>query len=216
MTRRNLLKRLGLAAILIAIPIIALAPPLVYFGKEIRGRVVDADTGAPVEGVSIVAEWQIYVMVVQPHLDGRIKVIETTTQSNGDYLVHGWGPVVRPPWGALFKHSPTLTLFKSGYYPKSLLNNRDSDNMVRKSDFNGKMIQLKRFDGDFQALNSQFLSTDAWLTGCWRDCPQYVLALDAEAKRLRTMIPRGMFFAFPQELESMSAADREYFMSYRK
>jgi hypothetical protein len=46
-----------MGAILISIPLIAFAPPLVYFGKEIRGRVVDADTRARLEGVSIVAEW---------------------------------------------------------------------------------------------------------------------------------------------------------------
>ena len=144
MTRRELWKRLGLGALLVAIPVIAFAPPLVYVGKEIRGKVVDADTGAPLEGVSIVAEWQIYVMVVQPHLGNRLKVIEARTGPPGEYLVPGWGPIVRPPWGALEEHSPALTFFKSGYYPKLVMNENASDNMIRKSELNGRVVQLRR------------------------------------------------------------------------
>lgn len=205
-----------MGAILIAIPVIAFAPPLVYFGKEIRGKVVDADTGAPLEDVSIVAEWQIYVMVIQSHLGNRIKVIETTTGSDGNYVVHGWGPIIRPPWGALLDHSPKLTFFKSGYYPKAVLNERESERMIRDSEFNGKTIRLKQFDGNFDLLDRLLSITTPWLTGCWRDCPHYVIALDAEAKRLRKVVPRTMFFAFPQELERMSPEDRAFFAQHTK
>jgi hypothetical protein len=216
MTRRELWKRLGMGAILVAIPVIAFAPPLVYFGKEIQGKVVDADTGAPVEGVSIVAEWQIYVMVIQPHLGERIKVIETTTGPNGDYIIHGWGPTARPPWGVLLDHSPMLTFFRSGFYPKVVLNERESDRMIRDSDFNGKTIQLKQFDGNFELLSRLLGISKPWLTGCWRDCPHYVIALDAEAKRLRKIVPHTMFFAFPHELEDMSPGDQAFFLQFKK
>jgi hypothetical protein len=88
--------------------------------------------------------------------------------------------------------------------------------MYRDSDFNGQTVRLKKFDGDF-ALLSQYLGTaDAWLTGCWRDCPRYVIALDAEAKRLRKIVPPNMAFAFPQELENLSASDRAYFAKFKK
>lgn len=216
MTRRELWKRLGIGAILIAIPVMAFAPPLVYLSKEIRGKVVDADTGTPLEGVSIVAEWQIYVMVIQRHLGNRLKVIEARTGPAGEYSVPGWGPIVRPPWGALEEHSPALTFFKTGYYPKLVMNEKASDKMTRESELNGRAVRLRRFDGDFSLLNSLFLSTDAWLTGCWRDCPQYVLALSAESKRLRTMVPRGMPFSFPHDIDSMSSEDRDYFLRHSK
>ncbi|MGH8850786.1 MAG: hypothetical protein ACREYD_07320 [Casimicrobiaceae bacterium] len=187
-----------------------------YFGKEIRGRVVDADTGVGLDSVSIVAEWQIYVTVIQPHLGPRLKVIEASTTSAGNYVVPGWGPRLRPLWGVLEEHSPALTFFKSGYYPKWVMNTRASDHMIRISDFDGKTIELKKFDGDLSRLNRLLLSTDAWLTGCWRDCPRYVLALDAEAKRLRNIVPTNMMFAFPRELESMSPPDRAYFSRFRQ
>ena len=216
MTRRALWKRLAMGAILIAIPVIAFAPPLVYFGKEIRGKVVDADTGTPLDGVSIVAEWQIYVMAVQSHLGDRVKVIETNTGSDGNYLVPGWGPVVRPPWGALLNHSPRLTFFKSGYYPKVVLNERESDAMIRKSEFDGKEIFLKQFDGNFALLDRLLAVSSPWLTGCWRDCPHYVIALDLEAKRLRAIVPSTIFFSFPQELQLMSPADRAFFVQFKK
>ena len=215
MTTCELLKRIGLGAILVAIPVVVFAPPLVYFGKEIRGRVVDANTGASMDGVSIVAEWQIYVTGAQSHFGDRIKVIETTTTPGGDYVLHRWGPVIRPPWGTLTDHSPMLTFFKSGYYPKVVLNERDSNDMVRASDFDGKLIPLKRFDGDLELLSRLFGISDAWLTGCWRLCPHYVIALDTEAKRLRKIVPHTMFFAFPQELERMSPEDRAYFLQFK-
>jgi hypothetical protein len=216
MTRRELWKRLGIGAILIVIPVMAFAPPLVYFGKEIRGKVLDADTGAPLAGVSIVAEWQIYVMVVQSHLGNRIKVIEATTGFDGNYVVPGWGPVVRPPWGALLNHSPKLTFFKAGYYPKVVLNERESESMIRDSEFNGREIRLKQFDGDLDLLDRLLEVSSPWLTGCWRDCPHYVVALDAEAKRLRPTVPRTMFFSFPQELDLMSPGDRAFFLQFKK
>jgi hypothetical protein len=216
MTRRELWKRVGMGAILIAIPVIAFAPPLVYFGKEIRGKVVDADTGAPLEGVSIVAEWQIYVTVIQPHFGERLKVIETETNSTGEYRLPEWGPVVRPLWGSLQERSPMLTFFKSNYYPKVIMNANASNHMIRDSDFDGENIPIERFDGDFLRLDRALENSDAWLTGCWRACPRYVLALDAEAKRLRTIVPRAIQFSFPHELERMSKSDYDYFSSYKK
>jgi len=36
--------------------------PPVYFAKSIRGQVVDAETGQPLEGVVVVAKWQVYAI----------------------------------------------------------------------------------------------------------------------------------------------------------
>ena len=109
-----------------------------------------------------------------------------------------------------------LTFFKSGYYPKVIMNTRPSNQMTRDSEFNGKTIGLKAFDGDFVLLDRYLGNSDPWLTGCWRACPHYVLALDAEAKRLRTIVPRTVYFAFPRELERMSQDDRVYFLSHKQ
>ncbi len=119
MTRRELWKRLGIGAILIAIPVIAFAPPLVYFGKEIRGKVVDADTGAPLEGVSIVAEWQIYVTVIQPHFGERLKVIETETNSTGELPLSQMGPGYTAPVGFTPSALPYAYLLQEQLLPKS-------------------------------------------------------------------------------------------------
>jgi hypothetical protein len=155
-------------------------------------------------------------MVIQPHWGNRLKVIEARTGPGGEYVIPGWGPIVRPPWGALEEHSPALTFFKSEYYPKLASNEHASDDMIRNSELDGRTIQLKKFDGNFSLLSRRFLSTDAWLTGCWRDCPLYVLALAAEANRLRTIVPRGTPFSFPHDLDSMSNEDRNYFLRYHK
>jgi len=153
MRGRTILRRLAWGAILLLVSAVLLAHPIVYFGNEVRGKVIDDETGAPLEGTSIVAEWQIYVMGIQPHSGDRIKVLEAETNKDGEYVLPAWGPVPRPPWGALMDRSPRIILFKSGYYPKVLVNERNSDDMYRESDFNGKTIQLKKFDGNFELLS---------------------------------------------------------------
>jgi len=217
MRGRTILRRLAWGAILLLVSAVLLAHPIVYFGNEVRGKVIDDETGAPLEGTSIVAEWQIYVMGIQPHSGDRIKVLEAETNKNGDYVLPAWGPAPRPPWGALLNRSPMITFFKSGYYPKTVINERNSDDMYRDSDFNGKTIRLKKFDGNFELL-SQYLGTASPAQGgCWRDCPHYVMALDAEARRLVKIVPPAMLlFALPQTLETMTGDDRAYFSQFQK
>lgn len=216
MTSNSLLRRLGIGSALIAAAVLVFAHPPVYFAKAIRGKLVDSATGDSLQGVSIVAEWQLYDMIGEPHSGDRVKVIEAQTTGAGDYVIQEWGPVLRPPWGALRDRSPMLTFFKSGYYPKVVMNERASDDMVRESDFDRATIRLTPFDGDFMLLDRLLGTSDPWLTGCWRSCPHYVLALDAEAKRLRSVVPRGMPFSFPHELERMSPEDQAYFLRYKK
>ena len=52
--KRNLLFVLLL---LIAISSLACATPLTYSAKEIHGQVADAETGQPIDGAIVVAQW---------------------------------------------------------------------------------------------------------------------------------------------------------------
>ncbi|HEY2864446.1 MAG TPA: hypothetical protein VGK37_12575 [Casimicrobiaceae bacterium] len=212
-----MLRRLVWGTLLLLVSAVLLAHPIVYFGNEVRGEVVDDETGAPLEGTSIVGEWQIYVMVIQPHSGDRIKVIETETNKDGDYVLPAWGPVPRPPWGALLDRSPMIILFKSGYYPKVVVNEHNSDDMYRDSDFNGKTIRLRKFDGNFELLSQYLVIASPAQGGCWRECPHYVMALDAEARRLLKVVPSKMLsFGLPQTLETMTEDDRTYFAEFGK
>lgn len=51
---------MGLLLLLaMVLPSCVFAPPL-YWGEVIHARVIDADTGEPVEGVVVIADWKLY------------------------------------------------------------------------------------------------------------------------------------------------------------
>jgi hypothetical protein len=218
MTGRELLLRIGPPVVAVLLAIHFLGDPLIYFGAPVRGRVVDEATGSPLEGVSIVAEWQLAELSWPGTSAGRrIEVLEATTNAKGEYSIPWWGPALRPPFAALRDRSPRLTYFKGGYYPIVRSNKNDSDAMIRKSDLDGKDLRLTAFDGNFLALSNAFSVSRPDLLGCWRKCPQYVLAVDREANRLRSIArPLGPSFPLPPLLDWMTDEDRSYFLSHLK
>lgn len=217
-TAREVLIRIGPPAILVLLAIHFLGDPLIYFGAPVNGQVVDGATGAPLAGVSIVAEYQLAELSWPGTSAGRrLRVLEATTDAKGQYSLPWWGPALRPPFAALRNRSPMLTYFKSAHYPLVSMNEHDSDAMIRKSDLDGEVVRLKPFDGDYEKLSSAFSSSDPSMLGCWRQCPRYVLALDAEAKRLRETIPHSIaVFSFPRSLDRMTEENRNYFLKYKK
>ena len=123
-----------------------LAPPM-YWAESIHGRVVDADSGAPVEGAVVVADWKLYGggMGHGGHRDSLF-VEETVTDSNGEFRFGKWGPKLRPLSGEL-DTAPWLVVFKAGYEHRFLPNEYDSKWFVRRSDWDGRAIELRRFAG---------------------------------------------------------------------
>jgi hypothetical protein len=95
--------------------------PWSYIAKPIEGRVVDKDTGQPITGAVVVAQW---ILATPP--DGEEKdyfiVIETMTDAEGKYRIPGWGPESRPRSRWLDKYDPALEVFKPGYWPEGLAN----------------------------------------------------------------------------------------------
>jgi hypothetical protein len=124
----------------------ALAPPF-YWAESIHGRVVDADTGQPIQGAAVVADWKLYGggMGHGGHRSSML-VEETVTDSNGEFRFGKWGPKLRPYYGIL-DTAPWLVIFKSGYEQRFLPNDQDSNWIVRRSDWNGHQIELTVFRG---------------------------------------------------------------------
>jgi hypothetical protein len=122
------------------------APPL-YWGEAIRGRVVDADTGEPLEGVVIVADWKLLAGGYGHggHISSLV-VQETVSDQDGQFMLPEWGPRVRPSFTRLDK-APWLILFKSGYEHSALWNEQNSNSFVRRSDWDARRVTLKRFSG---------------------------------------------------------------------
>lgn len=128
--------------------------PVQYTADPIESRVVDADTGQPIAGVTVVADWILKGGLVQLHHLGHANLMETITDAQGRFLFPGWQQWVSS--GRLGAEDPTLILFKSGYQVQELRNDYISArekhfySPVIYSDWHGKTLKLKKFQGSLQ------------------------------------------------------------------
>src|SRR3989442_12447607 len=116
MRMRQQYRCLLLALAMMGLPLQACAfvlPPM-YSAEGIEAWVVDEDSGQPLEGGVVVANWEL-MGGLHPDTVGQLMVMETVTDANGRFSFPAWGPKLRPPGGYLDSHDPALTLFKSGY-----------------------------------------------------------------------------------------------------
>lgn len=168
------------------------SPPLTYSAKPVRGVVVDAGTGEPLEGVIVVAQWILH----EPGKGSwkRLHVFETTTDAKGNYLIPGWGPKDNTwyPWTRLRDEDPALSFFKRGYIPHYLQNRLERNESVRFSEWDGKAIKLQKFTGtadDWVRKLSLLQTSLSWGSEVmeWRHVPRISLALEEE----RLMLERN-------------------------
>lgn len=177
------------------LPLQACAAPLWYSAEPIQGTVVDAETGQPLEGVIITANWQLEGGIEGSYPVGQMMVMETVTDKNGRYRFPGWGPKRRPLNGRISTRSPQLLVFKSGYRYVALVNalleeslRGELDNPLR-SDWDGKTIRLERFTGtqheyaeniyDLSQEIDRMLDFARGDRGCqWQKIPRMLVALD--------------------------------------
>lgn len=146
--------------------------PLFYSAKETRARVVDEETGQPVEGSVVVAQW---ILASIPERGPLLHIAEAVTDKNGEFVIPAWGPKPRRPFTYLKAFSPELLIFKHGYQPLWLHNEllkdvaeyfpnykkmktKDLSNgtawykgnpteSVQESMWNGLNIQIEKFTG---------------------------------------------------------------------
>lgn len=109
--------------------------PLTYSGAEIKGRIVDAETGAPIEGAVVVAFWTMYHQtLVNMYAMGSARrrvfnVEETISGREGRYTIPAWGPLYRPiGWQIDGRDDPYLFVFKPGHDAEGLSNLQQQDN----------------------------------------------------------------------------------------
>lgn len=132
------------------------AHPVEYYAKPISGKVVDYATKRPLEGVIVVAHWELFETGVghaPGHVGEMLKVIEVTTDQDGRYHIPGWGPLRRPSNKHLYNHDPELVFFRSGFYleaRRSVLRSNPSTENVRTSIWDGETIELLPFSGQPQ------------------------------------------------------------------
>ncbi|WP_347257938.1 hypothetical protein [Methylocaldum sp.] len=134
-----------------------------YSTEPIQARVVDAETKQPLEDVNVVANWQLEGGLEGGTNLGQMMVMETVTDSAGQFSFPAWGPKAIPSGypleyqnARLKDMDPQLLLFKSGYKYLALYNRKTAEQMrgkgpsVRTSDWNGKTIEMRKFKGNLE------------------------------------------------------------------
>ncbi len=169
-------------------------PPSAYSAKPIRGLVVDAESGKPLEGVIVVVQWVLKVATVGgQNPRSHLEVSETVTGSGGTYTFPGWGPKPNPVTIDLSKGylccfldswAPQLSFFKPGYTPITVVNRYESNDPVRTSEWDGKTVKLQKLTGapDEWAKHLRSLQiTLGWgHLMDWHLLPRMTLALELE------------------------------------
>ena len=89
--KRNFLFALLLLGMTHALSVVA--APMRYTAEPIEGWVVDKENGQPLEGVIVVAHWQLEGGFEGGYPMGQMRVLETLTDAQGRYYFAGWGPV---------------------------------------------------------------------------------------------------------------------------
>jgi hypothetical protein len=106
------------AAFLISIYLIALFPTassaswLLYHKPEFKGRVIDAETKAPINGAVVVATYYKSTMGVPHHYSSIINVQETLTDQNGEFSIPSYTTLIQPLSMSSFVH---FIIYKPGY-----------------------------------------------------------------------------------------------------
>jgi hypothetical protein len=166
-----------------------------YSGASMRARVIDADTKLPLAGVVVVAHWQLFYPIFHGHVRRDIEILEAVTDQDGWFQLPAWGPLPIPagmPSRTRMSHGvPIIILFRSGYGQQ--VTNGSEDTMddkrdaVYRSRWDGKAIEIKRFEGSRLAYAESVgpLITGLNYPNCiWKKMPRMLIALDREAKQL--------------------------------
>lgn len=69
---------------------------LIYHKPEFKGRVIDAETKAPIAGAVVVATYYKSTMGVPHHYSSVINVRETLTDQNGEFSIPSYTTLIQP------------------------------------------------------------------------------------------------------------------------
>ncbi|ROZ76072.1 carboxypeptidase-like regulatory domain-containing protein [Ramlibacter sp. WS9] len=174
-----------------------------YSAEAIEGWLVDEDTGKPIEGANVTANWTVEEgNLAGTNTGGQIQILETVTDKNGRFFFPAWGPKPLPPkkngWWVdqyIGYEDPRMVFFKSGYKLVSASNYAVSERntaRTRRSEWNGKTIKMKNladqkkeYEESLSAARSALrFAFDA--SGCdWQHIPRMLAAVIKEMEKLR-------------------------------
>lgn len=172
-----------------------------YTAAPIEAWVVDADTGAPIEGAVVTANWQLVAFGFDTggRKQGQLEVMETVTDKNGRFHFPGFTKV-NLSGNALGEEDPQILIFKPGYrhiratnqYP---IGKETSQGPRRKSSIIGQRLPMQRAGNDIKkyAFDLGFLGSALSSMQDQSDIvgriPKMIHALECERLRLRKLDP---------------------------
>lgn len=129
-----------------------------YSSEAIEGWIVDADSKAPISGVVVTANWETEKGTVGGDVPtGQLWVSESVTDKNGRFFIKAMSE--KRADGRLDQRDPQLLIFKKGYAYRKLINSRGfNSGSVRHSEWNGKTIEIHKFDGDLKSYGEHVYS----------------------------------------------------------
>jgi hypothetical protein len=165
-----------------------------YSARPVTATVVDAETGEPLEGVSVVAFWALHDSHWRSQ--GNLELLEGVTDKTGKFYIPGWSdkpvPASMPMGTRLGNADPGIVVFKGGYKVLGLSNlnqpnrlRRENHAWERYSEWDGKVLKLDRFRGDWTFYGLGV--TDGVGNGIechWKRIPRFYTALMRERARL--------------------------------
>lgn len=169
-----------------------------FSARPITATVVDAETKEPLQGVIVVAHWQL---VQGGFLDssipaGELMVMEAITDADGKFHFPAWGPKY-VFMGRMKYFDPELILFKPGYEYETFVNQWNDYReykAFRSSDWDGQTIKLKRFIGNLDQYARHLTHLDISLNFAlaypklceWKQVPMMILALQKQKSIFNT------------------------------
>src|SRR5437016_10628057 len=200
-TRARLSAAKYLVVMITALALNACGSPY-YTSEAIEAWVVDADTGQPIEGAVVTANWQLVGFTVDTggSKRGQLAVMETTTDANGRFFFQGFTKL-NLSFGELRDQDPQILIFKPGYRyiggGNDYTMGASSPGPHRKSQLSGNRLQMSKADPDprKQANDLIGLTTSLANTQDSGDADRVHQMLDAlacERWRLKALDPRTL------------------------
>ena len=197
--------------------------PRTYSAEPIEAWVRDADSGQPVVGAVVAAQW---VLIGGLHTDqvGELVVMEASTDLNGRFYFPGWGPTTATK-GSLSYQSPEILIFKSGYKYRRLTNKFSTEMLPSgkvSSEWNKKILKIDRFKGNLEDYENQLrglylrIGWAYYNASCeWRKIPNLLAELQRQRKvflenNVRTRIISASFLV-PEKGKEDHCGAKDYF-----
>jgi len=100
------------ALLIMAFPVVCQAGWLIYHKPPFKGKVIDAETKAPIAGAVVVATYYKSTMGVPHHYSSIINVQEALTDSNGEFSIPSYTTLIQPLSVSFFVD---FIIYKPGY-----------------------------------------------------------------------------------------------------